>query len=398
MKAGSLCTPAFALAGAWAQWRLVRGHLGLRGAGSFLSLCFAAGLWVCTSLIRGWTFAIRPDMAAIALVMIALWAVVRQPRFCFAYAGVFFYLAWSFKQSAVLALAGLCLYLLMNKRWRDLSVLVAIFAVLAAATLLLGTPEFRYSILVAPRIVKEFTLMRALSIGTRFAVVNAYWMLAPMVLLLGAGARRADDVVRLLFTVFAVALIGGLAGMTKVGGADNYYFEAFVAGSTLLQLAVFTAPGRCVNALLLYAWLLPAVQIALRPAGEHPHLYGTVGIATPAEYADAVALKERLAAMEKPVFTTDMVLSLPWFSTDGRYPALAIDRNFHDATRASCRDGCVEGMLQRGEIPTVLLKSDDASYLTSLSPHYKKVGEAFYLDRPWSIYSLNQSRQAAVHP
>jgi hypothetical protein len=398
MKAGSLCTPVFALAGAWAQWRLVRGRLGLRGAGSILSLCFAVGLWVCTSLIRAWTFAIRPDMAAIALVMIALWVVVRQPRFCFAYAGVLFYLAWAFKQSVVLALAGVCLHLLFHKRWRDLSALVAIFAVLAAATLLLGTPEFRYSILVAPRVVKEFSVLHALSIGARSAVANGYWMLAPLVLLLAAGARRADDAVHLLVTVFAVALLGGLAGMTKVGGADNYLFEAFVAGSTLLQLAVFAAPGRCVNALLLYAWLLPAIQIALRPAGALPHLCGTVGIATPAEYANAVALRDRLAVMKKPLFTTDMVLSLPWFSNGGRYPALAIDRNYHDATRSICSNGCVEGMLQRGEIPTVLLKSDDTSYLQSLSPKYQKVGEAFYLDRPWSIYTLSPSRQAAIHP
>jgi hypothetical protein len=388
MRVGGLCTPVFALAGAWAQWKLVRSHLGLRGACSILSLCFAVGLWVCTSLIRGWTFAIRPDMAAIALVMMALWAVVRQPRFGFAYAGVLFYLAWSFKQSMVLALAGVCLYLLFHKRWRDLSVLAAIFAVLVAATLLLGTPEFRYSILVAPRVVKEFSFMRPLSIGTRFVVANAYWMLAPIVLLLGAGARRADDAVRLLATVFAVALLGGLAGMTKVGGGDNYLFEAFVAGSTLLQLAVFTAPGGCVNALLLYAWLLPAVQIVLRPAGVHPRPYGTVGIATAAEYADAVALQERLATMKKPIFTTDMVLSLPWFSTDGHYPALIIDRNYHEATRASCRNNCVEGMLQRGEIPTVVLKPDDTAYLQSLSPNYGKVGEAFYMDRMWSIYAL----------
>jgi hypothetical protein len=33
-----------------------------------------------------------------------------------------------------------------------------------------------------------------------------------------------------------------------------------------------------------------------------------------------------------------------------------------------------------------------------LSPKYQKVGEAFYLDRPWSIYTLSPSRQAAIHP
>jgi hypothetical protein len=201
---GRLFTPLFATMGAMALWRLVQYHLNLRGACSVLSFVFALSLWFCASIVRGWAFAIRPDMAAIALVMIARWMVVRQPRFGFVLASVFFYLAWSFKQSVVLAFLGVCLFLLFHKRWR----------------------------------------------------------------------------------------------------------------------------------------------------------------------------------------------ALPWFSTGNRYPALVIDPIFHNATRASCRNGCVEGMLQRGEIPTVLLKPDDTSCLQSLSPNYKKVVEAFYLDRLWSIYSLRSSRQA----
>jgi hypothetical protein len=392
---GHLFTPLFATMGAMAQWRLVQYHLNLRGARSVLSLVFAVSLWFCASIVRGWALAIRPDMAAIALVMIALWMIVRQPRFGSVLASVFFYLAWSFKQSVVLAFLGVCLFLLFHKRWRALSILVVIFVALAAATLLLGTPAYRYNILVAPRLVKDWSFIYVAQIAPKSLLGNAYWLLAPMALLLATGACRTDHAVRMLTVVLIVALIGGLAGMTKVGAWDHYLLEAFAAGSTLLQIAVFAAPGRLVNAFVLFGCVQPAILAATAPSGATcTHTFGTVGIATVAQYADAVALRERLAPMKKPLFTTDEIFALPWFSTGNGYPALVIDPIFHNATRANCRNGCVEGMLQRGEIPTVVLKSDDTSYLRSLSPSYKKVGEAFYLDRLWSIYGLKPQAPA----
>jgi hypothetical protein len=389
MKWGSLFTPVFAIVGAIAQWKLVGDYLSLRGARSVLSLFFALGLWFCTSLVRGWALTIRPDIPSIALVMIALWIVVRQPRFGFAYAGVVFYLAWSYKQSAVLSFVGVCLFLAFHRRWRDLSLLVAFFAVLTTATLLLGTPEYRYSILVAPRLVTEFSLMHAIPIALKFIVGNAYWVLAPVALILAADGRRIDSAIRVLVIVFAVALAGGLAGLTKAGAYSEYLLEAFVAGSTLLQMAVFMAPGRFVNTLLLFGCVQPSIQLATMPSGaNNPHTFGTVGIATEAQYQEAVALRERLASMKKPIFTPDGVFSLPWFSTDDRAPALVIEQYFHDATRDSCSNGCVEGMLQRGEIPTVMLPISDFIYQKSLSPSYEKVAEVPYSEKLWDIYVL----------
>jgi hypothetical protein len=345
-------------------------------------------------MVRGWALTIRPDMPAVALVMLALYLVVQRPRFAFAGAGVLFYLAWAFKQSVILALVAVCLHLLLQKRWRDLSVLAAVFAALAAVTILLGTPEYRYNILIAPRIVNEFSLAHALPIGIRSVLANAYWILAPAALLT-SGARRFDGAARLLTLVLAVALAGGLAGMSKVGAYDNYLLEAFVAGSTLLQVTLFTAPGRLVNALLCFALILPAIHLVTLPSGSGPgrtersHMFGTVGIATDAQYAEAVSLRDRMVAMKKPIFTTNEVFCLPWFSTGNQAPALVVDRNFHQAARSMEKYGGVEGLLQRGEIPTVMLESSDTDYLRSLNANYVKAGEAHYSGRYWSFYVFN---------
>lgn len=387
MTWGRLFTLVFPIMGAIAQWKLVRHYLNLRGLRSALALLFATSLWFCTSIIRYWALSIRPDMGAIALVMVALYIAVRRPRFAFAYAGVLFYLAWSFKQSVILAFAGICLFLLFQKRWRDLSVLVTVFAALIAATLFLGTPQYRFDTLVATRLY-GFDFKYALQIVPKTLVSNAYWILAPVVLLLATGARKTDNTARLLLIVFSVALAGGLAGMTRVGGWDNYILEAFVAGSTLLQIAVFTMPGKFAGALVLFGCTIPAIQLATAPSGRHVHAFGTVGIATPAEYSDAVAMRDRLAYMRKPILSTNPTFSLPWFSNDNRAPALVIDYLFLKATRARCQDGCVEGVLQKGEIPTVVLASDEDTYQQSLSPKYEKVGEARESDRMWNIYQL----------
>jgi hypothetical protein len=384
---GRLFTPVFSIIGAIAQWKLVQYQLKLRGARSVLSLIFSLGIWFCASMVDHWALSIRPDMGAVALVMVALWLIVRKPPFCFAYSGVLFYLAWSFKQSVVLALVGVFLFLLFHKRWHDFFILVTVFAALTATTLILGTPEYRFDTLVATRLY-GFSIPYALQIAPKSIFGNLYWILAPIALLRAAGTRRLDGSVRLLITVFAVAFVCGVAELTKVGGWDNYLLEAFVAGSTLLQIATFTAPGLFVSALVLFGCAQPAIQLIATQSGPHVHALGTVGIATPAEYADAEAMRDLLAQMKKPIFSDDPSFSLPWFSTDNQSPALVVDLLFLNATRARCENGCIEGLLLKGEIPTVMLLSSGDPFQNSLNPGYKMVGEARESDRLWSIYEF----------
>jgi hypothetical protein len=251
---------------------------------------------------------------------------------------------------------------------------------------------------VAPRLVREWSVLHAFHYAAPFVLANAYWILAPIALLLATGKRRGDDAVRLLMTVLVISLVAGLAAMTKEGAADNYLFEAFVAGSTLLQVAVFTAPGRLISFLVLLGCVLPAIQCAIVPTGRYRHRFGTVRIANAAEYADAVELRKSLASMKKPIFTTDGIFSLPWISTDDHAPAFVIDPHFHDATRALYYHGGIEGMLQRGEFPTVMLDSTDLQYLKSLNTNYKKVEEVRESDRQWSIYVLASQASSIVSP
>jgi hypothetical protein len=383
-------TLTFAVLGAIAQWRLVRSYLHLRGRLSALSLVLSVGLWSCASIVRYNALTVRPDVPAVALVMCALCVIVTRPRFCFAYAGVLFYLAWSFKQSIVLALLGVCLFLLFHKRWRDLSMVVMVYAVLIGITLLLGTPEYRFSILAAPRLMNVFSFWHSLPPAMRAVAANAYWILPPFVLLFATNARRTDHTVRLLFVALLVTLVGGIAAMGRIGAWDYYLLEAFAAGSTLLQLAVFMVPGRFVTALLVFGCLQPTVQLVMHPAGRVAHTFGTVGLATASEFKDADLLRQRLLQLKKPIFSSEEMFALPWISNDGRAPAMMIDHIFYKAMRNRYVNGGVEGMLQRGEIPTVMLGSTETHYLDSLNSSYKKIGEVTYSNGLFYIYILDQ--------
>jgi hypothetical protein len=177
--------------------------------------------------------------------------------------------------------------------------------------------------------------------------------------------------------------------MGKVGASDNYLLEAFVAGSTLLQIALFSAPGRLIGLLVIFGCVQPAVQLATVPSGSR--IFGTVRLATAAEYADAVALRARLDSMAKPIFTTDETFALPWLSTANHAPAFVIDTKYHDATRLLCQNGCIEGMLQKGEIPTVMIGPGDSSYQNSLNSNYKEAGEAYHQGKQYSIYAIHNS-------
>ena len=189
---------------------------------------------------------------------------------------------------------------------------------------------------------------------------------------------------------FIVALVVGIVGMGKIGGASNYLFEALAAGSTLLQIAVFTVPGKLLTSLLMLGSLQPAMQLTGAAIGYHvTGKRDMAAIATAADYRSAVALRDRLATMKKPIFTTDGPFALPWISTSDNSPALTIDPNFHEAARDRDQNGSIEGILQRGEIPTVVLASSDETYLSSLNPSYKNVGDSMQQGVLYTIYEFD---------
>ncbi len=64
---------------------------------------------------------------------------------------------------------------------------------------------------------------------------------------------------------------------------------------------------------------------------------------------------------------------------------------FYDATKYRCQNGYIEGMLQKGEIPTVMISPDDMLYQKSLNSRYEKVGEAYHQGKQYDIYAFRNN-------
>ena len=106
---GRMLTASFAAIGALAQWLVVKATVDM-GRRKYLCLALCFGLWFGSSMTRWWTLSIRPDIPALALVMIGLLLLARLKTDTGALgAAVFFYLAWSFKQSTIL-IAVACMF------------------------------------------------------------------------------------------------------------------------------------------------------------------------------------------------------------------------------------------------------------------------------------------------
>jgi hypothetical protein len=74
--------------------------------------------------------------------------------------------------------------------------------------------------------------------------------------------------------------------------------------------------------------LLPLVAF---PVGQiaAPNRLGRTVLCTKTDVAELRALADELRRLPKPIFTYDEIFSLPWHSSDGRYPAIVIDGTLH---------------------------------------------------------------------
>jgi hypothetical protein len=387
---GRMITAAFAALGAIAQWKLVQAKLGSTGHKYWcLALCF--GLWFSTSFVRWWAITIRPDIPAAALVMLALLCLGRIEGTKGAiFAGIFFYLAWSFKQSVGLVAASSILYLFVTRR-RSAFALFGFVLAEIVITVFLGTAAYRYSIFIAPGVVSSFTFFNALNSLKQPLAVGCYvWI--PLGLLLARPWRRNFDVKDLLRASAIVSFGGGIIAMTKGGGGDNYLFEAFIAAATFLLIETFENPVRPVVTLFLaLGCIQPAIQIGSQLL--HVGSFGTVQIADSREFRRAQLTQQRVALLPKPMFTTDEVFSLPWNSSNNSYPAYVIDLVFETAARHRYSQDRTVALVKNQEVESLMIRNEDPDLWHALKGKYSKIGEEDHQHFHYEVFTKNRAEK-----
>ncbi len=387
---GRMLTASFAAIGALAQWLLVKARVEM-GRRKYLCLALCFGLWFGSSMTRWWTLSIRPDIPALALVMIGLLLLARLKTDAGALgAAVFFYLAWSFKQSTILIAVACILYMLFSRR-RAALFMAAVMSVGILATYWLGAPAYRYSVFVAPRIVPFFSVTHALSMLKQSLMANAFVFIPALALIAQPWAKRlrAFAFKDLLRIATLIAFLGGAVAMGKAGAGDNYLFEAFFAGSALLLIEVFENPARRVVILfLILGSIQPLAQLGanlLRQPG-----LGMIEIATGESFSQTEKMRERLNFLPRPILTSNEVFSLPWNSSGNSYPSFVIDPVFYAAVAGMSNQNLPRALVDGRECPTLMLKAGDATFRELIDNGYRKIGEEYHQGFHYTLFVSDQ--------
>lgn len=386
-----LLTPAFALAGACAQYAAMRALLQRLDTRSSPWLLAAASLmmWIGVGLVGRWALAARPDVPAVAVAVAALAIVLASADPSLrrlASASVVFFVAWGFKQSVVGIFGGVCLYeLFFCRSPRKFAALVLPFSALCALTIAMSGAAYRFNLLTAPRISGASVPWLAVYWYRVLVLPNLpIWIAAAAGLWHWLDRRDAADArwrnpsLALLVCATLTTIPLAFVLLAKPGSHINHTFES-CAVLVLLAIASFSmlvdrppASNRCVYGIAAAAMVFPLAYAVFMLNGGPPAALRALTLAkdvdpltpgTASQHAARAALVDRMRELPKPLFIDDELLAQPWFSNDNRYPAIVIDHVFYGAADAG-------GYLERGGVLSLVDDRYFATLLLSPPPYY----------------------------
>ncbi len=329
--------------------------------GSRIAFAAAMGVAMFFGVLPGWwVITARPDIWGLALEAAGLvWFLAwhrRVPPGAVLGAAVFFYLAWSFKQTFVAGPAAVGLFLVSHRSWRDTVLLVAFMGVAIGLTMFVMGPSYRFG-LSETVAATGFNL----SVG-RGNAASAAWKLLWLLLALPlVWISRADLFARenrsLRQDAFQVGLLGTISSLaifvpsaSKVGAATNYYFSPALMLTLAVSAALAVNPPK-------ERYVLPSALVLL--ALPLAVLLGFAGRTHLTD--DAAALAQRWAVWKdrpSPRFSSDLSLNMP--QPGDSSPAFILGFNY-EADRARGRvfeANGIGGLIETGYFASLLLPSN----------------------------------------
>lgn len=413
----------FTALGCGVQAHLLRRMLPHRSRRIDLALwAFSFLVWFGTSFNAWTTLSARPDVPAVALTLcgfaVALHARESGRGGQWLVASLLFFAGWSFKQSMVWTLAGTVLFSLWTRAgWGALARLVGPFSLLVVLTLVAGGEAYRYNLTEVPRIFAWLPAQSLKLLGQAVALNLFFFLCAALGWReLGASAKSlvpprtlADPATLRWWAVACVAvppLVMGTLQLALRGSATNNVLEGFIL-VTLLGTAVWLrhleAPGdhRIVSlGMVCLALMIPLPGFQLVRAAQGATYTTVAGVSlgnltklTARQLAQRERFGRWLQTLPKPLWTRDAAFEMPWFATDGRYPAFVLNHQFEADARAKgvlVGDGFAE-WIKRRHFACLLLSADDplatharaAGYVeTAIPAEFDPLASEFGIDWP----------------
>ena len=341
-----------------------------------------AGVLVAFSpLVGWWNLTTRPDIGALLLELSALFLCLRfvkTDRLGYVCAAVpLAFLAWSFRQIAVNTITGLCLYLIVRRRWKILAAAVGVTFTLYGTTFLLGGAHY-WSNTVTCLAVSDLVISHGvdnLLLAVRKSPLLLAGIAASAVLFTQTGWRRARPESVFLFLTWAFSLGWNFLTSMKIGASDNYFMPSaalgvFFAVSTL-RTGQEGSPTRLLEraslAVLAFAQAATCVVVLGGGAGR---------IDLREDQVPSLALKSVLRSADGPILVTDRWLNLPWINPTTPHFVYAYVYRAGPLQTHSYEAGGLEGLIDQRYFKRVIVpKGPRGSSWPDLARNYKVQSE-----------------------
>jgi hypothetical protein len=392
-----LTTAAFALIGFFAglmtvaRFRLFsdRSHLVL--AASAIAL-----FWFGTVPVGWWAWSARPDIGAVCLASFGLLCFLifldSGSIWILLLSSFFFFLAWAFKQSIIWTFAGTVLVTLACRRkLKYLAALIGPLALCALGALYLGGADYRFNILTIPS-MGFFDAANGVKAIVKNILENPLLFLTPILALAvlmftkttakepPEPAASSRFRLTVLSSIYLCTLAGGSFLCFRAGSDINYFFEAGMvaaiaalpsaillfswskrASGWFFSLASLMLAGVCLIQLAIYFLPESRENIPSSLAFLRGKDFGRLRLLTQQQEQEQRLLAGLVAAAPKPVLVIDDIISQPWHSTDGRYPAFSIDPIIllNMRLRGVMKDDRIATLIQLHRFSTVVVSVPD---------------------------------------
>jgi len=361
--------------------RVVSGPLGRREL--WLALGFAIYLGT-GPLIGFWAMTTRPDVWALAFEILTIYSFIfayRKEQILWYLLPILMgYAAWSFKQSEIISIVVIILFLLTHKKWRDSAFIIATFSSLCVFTLVYGGDTY----------IKSVTLYEYEAILSARHALNVFMSVAPKILpsltivgfsfvvILSSGQRnslisdllKSDNVKIIVFGVLtSIGII--LLTSSQSGSAENYYFTLSFFLS-LLAVVLFRPLFKISSTFRIavgVGWAVQSIAILLV-------IFGFKGVVSLGNaHADVTAYQSCIGEPERPIYVAHSYYALPWITPNAEHTILAFGYFADRARGVEYQYGGIGGLIDDGFFKTILLPSGfEGKYDGSTLSRYRKTG------------------------
>jgi hypothetical protein len=336
------------------------GRLWPEGWSGLQKVCVAA-IAAFNPLFGFLIFTARPDVAALFCELAGLALTLRylrtQRRLLLAAATIVLFCAWSFKQTSVLVVSGICLWFLLNRRFSEFRLVSVISGALYLTTFLIGGQNYFYAVVQSQAncgfhfLLGADNLLRACQKSFLLPLALLVWSAAAL-------SRHPEwrKPTRSPISVIFVFSLVWCAVLSMKEGASAYYFVGPFMLAMLWLVGFVTTTGCLRESPILRRVVVAGLCLQLLGVG-----LACLGRArvdrSSVEQQRHQRLAQKLDPLPGPILVSERFDNLPWIQRKPPNFMYAYTYWFDRAAGKSYGQGGLGGLIRSHYFKTIVLRN-----------------------------------------